>query len=1129
MKTIYWLGILLVVCVTCEVKAQYFTGFENPPYSSTGGNLSGADGWTGGSSQFTTSSTYPHSEVQQSLKVANTIAAQSVTRDIVSTNNLNNFTVDFMDSGFSSNYRTLWLYLTTKDGSGNSMGVTQVVLTYGASVLDNCTIMCDRYDNNNTRIAGGVNMLIPPTSWMPNGWNTFQVVFDFSAHTFKILINGTVLVSNVQWHSQAVGIKNIQLNTSTTTGGGPLYYDNLNVTADLVIDSFLSPAGWTPVYAAQAASAATVDGVSCVSLLSNFTTSSQRGAWQKLVNLDLAPYNSFSCRIKVHDPSKIQMISFLFHIVNGGWWICYNAVPLTTDQWQTIQLDKSRFVSDGICNGWNQIDFINISVWQAQPVAGIAVVSIVDLRKRILDKVNFARNGSFETCSTEALPDAWGTSDCGGLAADNWVTNTALWRAAWTIDNTTSHSGFNSLRIIGSGNELRATNYCGALAGSSINPKTYTLSAWMKSDLANKHVWMAIGGLPAQLVNVAGTDWARYSITGQYTWNQNRVVCNIQPFDPESGTLWIDDVQLEEGTTPTAYSTSIKDENLVNPQIHRTPYAVSDFAIVSGTNVLPQVTIDGNGRFLIDGKPFIPIAMGWSKPVPMGNPSLETFSEIAKAGFNTVCLNLCTQTLANLKTVLDNANINGLKVIFRVDNSVTNDTLQSWVSDSAHMLRDHPAIIAWCVYDEPTSGTLATATTRYDIVKANINLPVYFTYAFDMYWCNMPGDIASMDNYSTYLSVLGINAYTLNYFATPAGKPSWMWLAAFGDREPTAPEEECMTYATLINGVRGINYFINKPKSEELWNELRALTREVRALTQVLYSMDAAPTVSVNSSSIHLLSKRYGLQNYVIAVNVSPEPVNATLTIPGVNQMSRVLFENRVVQGSGGTFTDTFAGYQRHVYVIDNDSRRHLTFDENPGVASDCSGNGNNGILSNMDFPAVWVSGRIGNALNFNNADNNDYVDCGNLSSLQLTGDLTLSFWINPNNVTARRQNPLDKSYSGEFALTIETNGQLSYFHHSSVSPYYWQNYTCPAGTIQNGIWQHIAVTRNASTREVKIYYNGIPKSTATYPTNALPTASANPVKIGNGYVGAFGGQIDDVRIYSRALSQDEITELANP
>src|SRR3989338_1050752 len=73
----------------------------------------------------------------------------------------------------------------------------------------------------------------------------------------------------------------------------------------------------------------------------------------------------------------------------------------------------------------------------------------------------------------------------------------------------------------------------------------------------------------------------------------------------------------------------------------------------------------------------------------------------------------------------------------------------------------------------------------------------------------------------------------------------------------------------------------------------------------------------------------------------------------------------------------------------------YWSMNENSGtVASDFSGNGNRGILTNGP---TWVDGKRGKALNFDGVD--DYVNAGSAGNFERTNSFTVSLWIkrNPN------------------------------------------------------------------------------------------------------------------------------------
>jgi len=66
------------------------------------------------------------------------------------------------------------------------------------------------------------------------------------------------------------------------------------------------------------------------------------------------------------------------------------------------------------------------------------------------------------------------------------------------------------------------------------------------------------------------------------------------------------------------------------------------------------------------------------------------------------------------------------------------------------------------------------------------------------------------------------------------------------------------------------------------------------------------------------------------------------------------------------------------------------SFDEGTGtIANDSSGNNNNGTLYNGP---IWEEGQVNKALSFDGS--NDYVDCGNDESLNITDKITIEAWV---------------------------------------------------------------------------------------------------------------------------------------
>ncbi len=221
---------------------------------------------------------------------------------------------------------------------------------------------------------------------------------------------------------------------------------------------------------------------------------------------------------------------------------------------------------------------------------------------------------------------------------------------------------------------------------------------------------------------------------------------------------------------------------------------------------------------------------------------------------------------------------------------------------------------------------------------------------------------------------------------------------------------------------------------------------------------------------------------------------------------------------SGETFVAEF--------VPEDGIAAKFKFDEGTGTAAYYRPGGLMGTVSS----ATWEAGRTvsGKALRFDGV--NDYVEIQDYPEMKLDQNLTLAFWMYPESVGTSRQNPLDKSYGGEFALTLENSangvGKMHYYHGTARSGgNYWTWTAFETGNFTNNTWYFVAITRNNATHEMKSYKNGKLMASTTYSLeNArIPSTSTYPVTIGYGYAGGFVGVIDEVMIFNRTLSEDEI------
>lgn len=201
-------------------------------------------------------------------------------------------------------------------------------------------------------------------------------------------------------------------------------------------------------------------------------------------------------------------------------------------------------------------------------------------------------------------------------------------------------------------------------------------------------------------------------------------------------------------------------------------------------------------------------------------------------------------------------------------------------------------------------------------------------------------------------------------------------------------------------------------------------------------------------------------------------------------------------------------------------------FDEGTGVAAiDNSGYGNVGDISGATW-ATEESCKSGTCLSFDGID--DYVDTNlNLSG---TSDYTTALWVNISSSF-----PNDK-YNRFFGTQSWGAGRLGMIMNPgaayNLNTYFGAGYDywLPAGVnLPKDTWVHLVATFDRNGLQ-KIYYNGKEKASINMaPAQAISWVNEQ-FRVACGTNGSVyqphKGHIDDVRVYDRALSADEVQEL---
>jgi len=198
-----------------------------------------------------------------------------------------------------------------------------------------------------------------------------------------------------------------------------------------------------------------------------------------------------------------------------------------------------------------------------------------------------------------------------------------------------------------------------------------------------------------------------------------------------------------------------------------------------------------------------------------------------------------------------------------------------------------------------------------------------------------------------------------------------------------------------------------------------------------------------------------------------------------------------------------------------------------PARATDASGNARHGTYSPGASTSTQVPAtKFVNPGCFAFDGISGMVTIPDAPGLRVTGDFTIAFWKRKTAVNADWVRLVGKGDGGQRTFGIwefpGTENRLKF-----------QIYNNNGGSIlelDSGVaipmntWAHI--TAVVSINSAALYVDGKPAGTGI--RNGEPAGGAHPLTFGHaGYHGFFTGQLDDVRLYDRALSMSEIIYLS--
>lgn len=315
-----------------------------------------------------------------------------------------------------------------------------------------------------------------------------------------------------------------------------------------------------------------------------------------------------------------------------------------------------------------------------------------------------------------------------------------------------------------------------------------------------------------------------------------------------------------------------------------------------------RVWIDAHQRCIVDGKPFFPLGMYWSRVHTNHVERLDTY---AKGPFNCLMpynlptereLDLCHErglmAFVDLRTVL----LGTMEA--RKKGIDTQEKVDAYYVANINHLKGHPAVLAWYVNDEAPSTQVPARTHIYEIFKEHD--PDHPTWAvldrlYDLRQFMPTFDVLGMDPYPVPMKPLR----TITDFqrgtqrAVFSSRPLWNVPQAFNwgwckkdyretGRFPSPTELRSMNWQHIAGGANGLiayafhHYWRDAPADfDRCWRQVCEAYEEVRRLTPILLSDEETPVVTPSTDDVVCRAWHKDGFLYVLACNILNRPIEA--------------------------------------------------------------------------------------------------------------------------------------------------------------------------------------------------------------------------------------------------------------
>lgn len=353
------------------------------------------------------------------------------------------------------------------------------------------------------------------------------------------------------------------------------------------------------------------------------------------------------------------------------------------------------------------------------------------------------------------------------------------------------------------------------------------------------------------------------------------------------------------------------------------------------------VSIDNEGRLIINGKPFFVIGL-YSVPkrdIPkakkLGFNSVHTYSgEGTKDKFRI------KGRTAEILDYLKAADNEGLKVWMGLPRYETEHENIPLIAGIIDVLKDAPALMSWYLYDEPDCDRVSVYKIKnvaellrkqdpnhpklLSLCKNNKGSQRYYPIPDILVTFHYPLGRTSISKVSERIESV--------HMSTRNKKPTWNVVQlhgkgkggrGYGLKEPSFQELRNMTYQSIVAGSKGLLFFTYSGsqfklyKSPEGLKNIKKITNELQIVSQIILS-DRPKSHTIKYKKKPQIKTRvfkYQQQSYLFVVNIMRESATIDVSIARkTNGTVSVLFEDRDIVMEDNKFTETIEPLGVRIY-----------------------------------------------------------------------------------------------------------------------------------------------------------------------------------------------------------------------